>query len=265
MIPMDNITPDDIPLPAFLDPLLSYLDSVLPPPLYSFLITLMSQFLALFTALFSLITAIPSKPWEWDAQTLLPPLITVLAAYLALLTMYRTATWMVRTSAWFIKWGTIIGALFAGAGWYMGNANAVGALGGGGVISGLGGLILDMINGQGQNAAGGSRYKTRTQSKASRAHARKTGNRPKPWDSFEQHREWQYRENDAGDDGNDIQKVIGDIAGAAGRVVRESGWWEAAKSVVVGMGGEDDSNGDVERRSSERRKRTKGEGNSRSR
>src|SRR6267154_831419 len=96
----------DITLPAFLDPLLDFFAEQLPPPLYSFLISLLSHSLALFTALVSLISSlVSSKPWEWDAQTIIPPLITFLAAYLALVSLYRTTSWMVRTSFWFIKWG----------------------------------------------------------------------------------------------------------------------------------------------------------------
>src|SRR5882762_8101257 len=119
--------PADIPLPAFLDPLLDYLSSRLPPPLFSFLLSLLSHALALFTSLLNLIfTVVSTKPADWDAQTLLPPLITLLAAYLALVSIYRTTSWMVRTTVWMMKWGAILSALAAGAGWMMGNQYAGG-------------------------------------------------------------------------------------------------------------------------------------------
>ncbi|KAH7926691.1 hypothetical protein BV22DRAFT_986085, partial [Leucogyrophana mollusca] len=173
--------PSDIPLPAFLDPLLDYLADQLPPPLYNFLLTFLSHVLALLTALVSLVASlISSKPWEWDAQTVLPPLITFLAAYLALVSLYRTTSWMFRTCLWFIKWGTIFGALTAGAGWYMGNQG-----GGRGIVTSLGGILLDMLNGQGQNAPGGTRAPPQTRTKTETQKKR-----PKTWESFEKHQQW---------------------------------------------------------------------------
>lgn len=118
---MDAFNPSDFTLPAFLDPVLDFLADHLPPPLYEFLLSLLSHTLALFSALISLIiNLVRARPWEWDAQIILPPLITVLASYLALVSFYRTTSWMVRTGVWFVKWGTIIGALAAGAGYFMG-------------------------------------------------------------------------------------------------------------------------------------------------
>lgn len=152
---------------------------------------------------------------------------------------------MIRTSAWFIKWGTIFGALVAGLGWAVGagygNGYAVG--GGRGLVAGLGGVFLDLINGRGQNAAGGSRSKTRTNSN-SRSRPRRKGppaRKPKPWDSFEVHREWQYQQEEADDQGvRDAQQIISDLVGSAGTVMREGGWWEAAKSVVYGNDQQDE-------------------------
>jgi len=139
---------------------------------------------------------------------------------------------MIRLSVWFVKWGFILAALIAGVGWYAANINGVALPGASGVVSGLGGLLLDVLNpnidGQGQ----GSRPK-RSPAKSSRE--RKP--RPKPWHSFEQHRGWQEEADGAGEDG-DVQKIIGDIVGAAGRAVKQSGWWEAAKNMVEGDGGE---------------------------
>jgi len=255
--------------------LLDYISNILPPPLYSILLTFLSHSLALATSLFSLvISLISSKPWEWDAQTVIPPLITILAAYLALTSIYRSTTWMIRTSFWFLKWGSIFAALLGGAGYYMGmgggNGNGImglmGVPGAGGIVTGLGGMLLDMINGQGQNAAGGSRG---SRSQASRSRKTKTGSasssrnqkpkeKPKPWDSFEAHRDWQYQQDAAAEDGNDVQKVLGDILGA----VKDSGWWEIAKGVVDGAlnGNEDadDEGGDqkTRRKQPERKAKT---------
>ncbi|KAG5646267.1 hypothetical protein DXG03_003863 [Asterophora parasitica] len=221
-------------LPDVLDPVLTYLADTLPPPLYSFLINAASHCLTLLTALFNLATALAqSNPLEWDTQKLLPPLITLFTAYFALVSFYRSTTWMIRTSVFFVKWGAIFGTFIGGAGWVIANANGNGAaLGDYGVISGLGSLILDFINGNGQNAAGGTRSRSRTQRARARSSTEKR--KPKPWDTFERHRDWQYQENHGDKEGADAQQVISNIIGTAGRVVKESGWWSIVRGVVEG-------------------------------
>ncbi|OJA17472.1 hypothetical protein AZE42_03921 [Rhizopogon vesiculosus] len=237
--------PSDIPLPAFLDPLLEFVAEQLPAPLYSFLISLLSHTLALFTALLSLITSLyASKPWEWDAQTILPPLISFLAAYLALVSLYRTTSWMVRTSIWFIKWGTIFGALTAGMGWYMGTQNA--GVGNKNIISSLGGFIFDTLNGQGQYTPDAQRSsrtpRTRTQ--------RKSSDRPKSWESFDKHKQWQYQERNGNQEGNDAQNIMTNIMRTANRVLAESGWWDVARGMFDGSSSDDKATaGDNQRRS----------------
>lgn len=216
--------PADIPLPAFLDPLLGFLAEQLPPPLYSFLLSFLSHSLALLTALLSLVSSlIASKPWQWDAQTIIPPLISFLAAYLALVSLYRTTSWMVRTSIWFIKWGTILGALTAGLGWYMGQS----AGGNTSIISSLGGFIWDVLNESAQSTPDtqhSSRSpKTRTQ--------HKSNDRPRSWESFEKHKQWQYQERDGNQEGNDAQKIMSNIAKAANRLLAEGGWWDVARGI----------------------------------
>ncbi|KAG0706041.1 hypothetical protein DFH29DRAFT_200690 [Suillus ampliporus] len=228
--------PADIPLPAFLDPILNLLAEQLPPPLYSFLVSFLSHALVLFTALVSLISSlIASKPWQWDAQTIIPPLLSFLAAYLALVSLYRTTSWMVRTSIWFIKWGTIFGALTAGLGWYMGNQSA--GVGSKSIVSNLGGFIWDVLNGQGQHTPDTQRSsrtpKTRSQ--------HKPNDRPrKPWESFEKHKQWQYQEqHDGNQEGNDAQKIMSNIVKAANRVLVEGGWWDVARGIFDGSSSDD--------------------------
>jgi len=235
---MADIDPSFIPLPQILDPVLSYLSSILPPPLYSFLLTLLSHCLALFTSLLSLCYSLfSSSPTQWDAQTLIPPLISFLAAYLALVSLYRTTSWMLRTGVWFLKWGTIVGVLFAGAGWLAANGGGGGEMGragvgGGGMMAFLSGLVLDAINGGGQNAAGGSRTRSRTRPQSQ--------SRPKVWDSFQQNRDWQYQDNTqsnhnherSSEQGNGmVQGIIENIVGAAER----GGWLAAAQRAMDGF------------------------------
>lgn len=207
----------DIPqLPAFLDPLLNYLDEHLPPELYSFFTSFLSHSLALLTAFVSLVSSLlASKPWEWDAQTIIPPLISLLAAYLALVSLYRTTSWIFRTTFWFIKWATIIGVLAAGAGWYMGNHD-----GGRGLVSNIGAILLDALNGDGAAA------------RIPRSTAHTTKHRTKPWESFQS--SWQYREsNPTQARSNEAQRIMSDIVVTANRVLLEGGWWDTAKSVFT--------------------------------
>ncbi|KAF8891728.1 hypothetical protein BD779DRAFT_1512738 [Infundibulicybe gibba] len=217
------MTPDDLPLPRFLDPLLDYLADALPPPLYWFLLNFVSHGMAVVAALFSLLSSLAStNPLNWDAQTVLPPLISLLMAYLALVSLYRTTSWMIRTSLWFIKWGTIFGALMAGVGWYMGNAgNGVGNRG---IVTTLGGYVLNMIAGQNQDSQGEPRA-ARPKGQSSRSQRKTT--KPKAQESFDRHRE--YRRE--GGQMSDAQKIMEDIASATEKVLKESGWLNVAKSV----------------------------------
>ncbi|KAJ7502797.1 hypothetical protein B0H11DRAFT_1986397 [Mycena galericulata] len=216
---MAAVTPADLPLPAFLDPLLAYLSDNLPEPIYSFFITLLSHLLALTTALYALfLSLLSTHPLQWDAHTVVPPLIALLTSYLAIVSLYRTTSWMFRTTLWFVKWGTLLGGIVATASWLLFQQDG-NALAGGGLVAGLGSLALNMMNGDGRNAAGGK----------SKSRLRK----PKPWDSFESHREWQYQEDGRYAEGGAVQDVLGSIMDAAGKAVRDNSWWEVAKGLVM--------------------------------
>jgi hypothetical protein len=57
-------------------------------------------------------------------------------------------------------------------------------------------------------------------------------NRPKAWESFDHHQEWQYQQqNEAQDQNPEIQKLMDMVAGAAGQVFGGN-WWNMAKSVA---------------------------------
>ncbi|KAI0373533.1 hypothetical protein BV20DRAFT_742360 [Pilatotrama ljubarskyi] len=245
---------DDSMLQNILDPIFSFLSSVLPPPIYTIAESLITHSLTLITALFKFVLTLVNAR-SWDAQQILPPLITLLAAYLALVSFYRTTGWMIRTAFWFVKWGGILGALAAGAGYFMGNANAngengVGAAFNGGIVSMLGSALLGMLNEDGQNASGASRgsrssRKSRTRAGAARPRTRaqtrrQKEERPKAWDTWDKHRQWQYDAESAGRDdaarANEgvqeaVQKVLGVVQEAVG-----TGWWETVKNVVEGSG-----------------------------
>ncbi|KAI0326836.1 hypothetical protein GY45DRAFT_1356015 [Cubamyces sp. BRFM 1775] len=244
---------DDTLMERVLDPILSFLSSVLPPPVYTLVESLITHSLTLLSALFKFVLTLVNAP-EWDAQRILPPLITLLAAYLALVSFYRTTGWMIRTAFWFVKWGGILSILAAGAGYFMGNANAngengVGAPFGGGLLSMLGGALLGMLNenGSDQDSRGSrSTRKSRTRAGASaprtRAQTRKEKEkaRPKAWEGWDKHREWQYNAEAAGREDaarinegvqEAVQKVVGVVQEAIG-----TGWWETVKNAVEGSG-----------------------------
>lgn len=233
-------------LPAILDPLLDYLAEKLPPPVYSILMTVAAHSLALLGALYNLTRLLfSSSPAQWNAQTLIPPLIALLTAYLALLSVYRTTSWMFRTGLFFAKWGSILAALVGGAGYFYGAPNANAQGGGGGLARTLTGWALDALNGAGQNAGG-----------RPREHAP----RPRAWESWDAHREWQYEEEryhegegGAGDTTEAVREVIGQVLGFAGGIVRQAGWWDVIKDAVEGAGGGEDGVDEDEGASGRRR------------
>ncbi len=211
---MANVNPPQIPFSNLLEPLLSYISSCLPQPVYNALLTLVSHGLAFLSALISLGTAlISSRPSDWDVQKIIPPLITLLAVYLALSSAVRTATWFVRMTTWLIKWGIITAAVSAATAWVFAS---------GGVVPSLGGMVLDILNGQGQDAAGGPR--------GSRQGERA---RPQAWESFDQHWEWQFEEKqwNTADTTSPSQHVQEFVVDALQRA-RDGSWWSIARGAV---------------------------------
>lgn len=239
-------------LPECFDQILLYLCETLPSPLYSLLINILANSLALFTALQTLLTSLIYS--TWDPQSILPPLIAIFAAYLALLSLYRTTAWFLRTSLWILKWGTIFGALVAGAGWYLGN-RVDGSVGNYAFVSNFGGLVLDMINGQGQNVPPHSGSKSRIRNSRN---SRSPNGRPKIWESFERHREWQNQEQAAITyQPPDLPQIFNDLAGVATKAVVGWRWWS-----IVGDG---DAAHDVVKDDERHSRRKTGSGSSSSR
>jgi len=215
------MNPDN--LSSVLDPLLTYLADALPPPLYSFLIQFLSHCLALLSTFLSLVIALLSKhPAEWNAQTLLPPLISFLATYLALVSIYRTTSWLIRTSLWFAKWGILFGALTTSIGWCLGSTQAGGIVTSG-IASHFHDYLLNIINGL---DTVGSRQEDHMRD------SHKSTTRPKPWESFDHHKEWHYNANLNGE--TDLERLFSSLMGAAGRTFKEQ---LGLKSVMSGVEG----------------------------
>ncbi|KZV69333.1 hypothetical protein PENSPDRAFT_652414 [Peniophora sp. CONT] len=226
------IEPTDIPLPAILDPILDYLYDVLPPGVYDFMIGAAANLLAFGTAAYNVtIYLAGAKPWEWDAQTIIPPLIALLTAYMALLMAWRTISWMVRSTIWVIKWGTILSVLVGGAGYFAGGgANGGGVANGPGVNGGVGfaqmaGAVFDMLRGAGRRA---------TAATGDEDGAKPGRARPAAWESFDAHREWQFeegaeREGQTNPASEEVQKVIDGIM----TQMRDGGIWGMAQGVAT--------------------------------
>jgi hypothetical protein len=171
----------------------------------SALLTLLTHGLAFFSALIGLGSAlISSNPSDWNAQKIIPPLITLLAAYLALASAVRTATWFVRTTAWLVKWGIVVAAVSAALAWVLGAGN-----GGGGIVPGLIAMVLDKTDGQ------------------------RSRPRPRAWDSFDQHWEWQFEEQqwnaaDAASPAAHVQQFVADALDRA----RDGSWLSIARGAL---------------------------------
>jgi hypothetical protein len=224
---------------------------------YNALLTLVAHALALFSALIGLGSAlISSKPSDWDAQKIIPPLITLLAAYLALASAVRTATWFVRTTAWLVKWGIMAAAASAAAAWLFGlSAN-------GGIVPGLAATVLDMlygpespqdrdatpVTGGGGGGGGGSSSRQRP-----------VRPRPQAWDSFDQHWEWQFEEQqwNAADPVSPAAHVQQFVANALDRAREGSSWMSIARTALQSFSaqeqtGEDDGESREEQRAQTR-------------
>ncbi|KDR75377.1 hypothetical protein GALMADRAFT_249422 [Galerina marginata CBS 339.88] len=212
----------DVWQPGFLDPLLEFFSANLPPPLYSFVTSVLSHSLAAITAVLNLSQSLLSTS-GWNAQALLPPILTILAAYLALASIYRTTTWLASVMFWFIKWGMLFGIIMAGAGYFMGTAG--GAVGNQGAVSMLAGYLGSLFDNN-------SKGRPQSQRRTKRRNMRPRTKRPKAWESFELHQEWQYREQNEGQDQNvGMQQLMDIVVGAAGQVFGGN-WWNSVKSVV---------------------------------
>lgn len=160
-----------------LSPLFDYLRETLPPPLYSFAISVFSHAHTAATAFISLSASLMGEnPLDWRAEAILPPIITILAAYLALASLYRTASWAIRLSFFFLKWGTLIAVAMA-------------------IVGYLGGQGTDALANQRGGVANffSSMFGSGTSSKHKRQpHRRKE--RPKPWHTFKESKEWQFQQ-----------------------------------------------------------------------
>lgn len=205
---------------AILDSFLQYIATYLPPPLYSAVIALLSRLFATATIIIRLWSSLLSKT-DWNIQAFLPAIISILAAYFALSSLYRTTSWVIRTSFWFIKWSTIISILLAGASYYMGNDVAVGNQG---IIPNIGRYVVNLAN-----MANGDQGSEHWQRVKSRQGKKQKLQRPKAWESFERHSEWQYQE--ANDRQIEEEPLTSIVANAVDYVLEKSEWWALAKNM----------------------------------
>jgi len=198
-------------LPPLLTPVFDYLRATLPPPLYSFAISILSHVHTATTAFITLSASlIGENPLDWRAEAILPPIITILAAYLALASLYRTASWAIRLSFFFLKWGTLIGVAMA-------------------IVGYLGGQRTDALVNQPHGGVANffsSMFGSRTSSKHKRqSHRRKE--RPKPWHPFKESKEWQFQQqSEVPNTTPSAQQLMDSIVHAAEGALGGN-WWGA--------------------------------------
>ncbi|KAI0801843.1 hypothetical protein BC629DRAFT_1438442 [Irpex lacteus] len=161
-------------LPEFLDLILDYISTVLPPPIYNIFEYLLSQVYTLLCSLLTLSLTLSrsiinnaegghvlqrlERWWDsLDATEVIPPLLTLVAAYLALLSFYRTSKWMISMAIYLVKWGFILITLGTAAGWYLSSISGGGAEDGiarqWGVTQAVGGLVNQFLDGQAQKSS----------------------------------------------------------------------------------------------------------------
>ncbi|KZV82136.1 hypothetical protein EXIGLDRAFT_755155 [Exidia glandulosa HHB12029] len=144
----------------------------------------------------SLLALLPDTAHLTDTQSWLPLAVSLLAIYFTLASVYRTVSFGFRAAVFFVKYGALLGvagALYS----YIANPN------------------------NGPNATG-----TRV---GRRGAAKTKGTRPKPWDTFEKHTEYnkQYRvhkqvEVDAEEGRRMVQGIMNYVWDAAQRFVVSS-------------------------------------------
>ncbi|EAU91341.2 hypothetical protein CC1G_07376 [Coprinopsis cinerea okayama7 len=210
-------------VPGFLDPIFDILEDNLPPALFNFILTVISHSFALCATAFRLVNGLMAKnPEEWDLQTLLPPIVTILAAYLALSSLYRTTSWLIRLTIWMIKWGTLLAAFSLGAGWLA----AVNSMGGNpqDALANLGtkaaGWLNELASGNGGNGA-------------PRTRAARPSSNYRPWKKFESPNEWPPHEV-IPENLDEAQKIMKNIVDSANQVFDGSSWWWQAGKAMMG-------------------------------
>ena len=198
-----------------LSPLFDYLRATLPPPLYSFAINVFSHVHTAAIAFISLSSSLISEnPLEWRAEAILPPIITILAAYLALASLYRTASWAIRLSFFFLKWGTFIGVAMA----------IVGYLGGDAVANQPHGGVPNFFS---------SMFGGGTSSKHNRQTNHRRKERPKPWHSFKESKEWQYQQQPEVPNTTPAQQLMDSIVSAAEGALGGTWWGTAIRNGIA--------------------------------
>jgi len=190
-----------------MNPVLEFLSANLPSPLYVLLLKFLSHSLAVVVALTNICGSSLSSS-NWNAQTLLPPIITILAAYLALASLYRTTSWLIRLVFWLMKWGTLLGIFMGGVGYLMGGAvgNAVRNQG---PIPFLGDYVADLFNNQVSHPRSAGQSKSRSR----KAQMKK----PAAWESFERHEEYRRQSEIQQESVQKSMKMILDAADYAFR------------------------------------------------
>lgn len=258
---------DEHGLPAILDPAFDWLATKLPPTIVdNVVIPGVAHVFAFAHSLYDVVLGLASqRPGAWSAETLLPPVITLLGAYLALLSFYRSTRWAVRMALWFAKWGTLFGALVGGAGYLAGQQGGGDALhgiqamlasGASGIAKTVGAALWDAINAPGSDVP--RERKTRSRSRTAQTppsdrqarSSKSSTSKPDPKAKGKaKAQDAKAKAQGSAHDGRDqqgapgladAQKIMGNIVGFAEKM----GWMGAVRDAFGGGGGAREHNDD---------------------
>ena len=183
-----------------------YLRDAVPPLLYRSLVSCLSHAVSAANAFVSLCATVRTTD-DLTVQALLPPIVTILAAYLALRSMYRTAAWAVSLVFWLAKWGVILAIIFAGYAFVTGSVDN----------------LRDCPGGDCSNRDGiGFKQRTRP-------------SRPR----VQIHQGWQYQHAQSKDSKEqqrspEVQQLFNIVNKAADFALGENQWWKAVNGLVSG-------------------------------
>lgn len=141
-------------------------------------------------------------------QTLLPPVLSVIAIYFAMLSAYHTATSFVRTTVWLVKWGIILGVIAAGTGFFAGRGAGEGIVLQDLNLNTLVQLASQLLPDANANLERAERRRAARAAGNRDARLRRGGNRPSVFDSFAEHNAWKENQQLTEDTQEYVKQVI---------------------------------------------------------
>ena len=150
-------------------------------------------------------------------QALLPPILSIVAIYFAMLSAYHTAASFVRTTVWLMKWGTILGFIAAGTGFFAGRGAGDGIALQDLNLNNVVRLASQLLPDPNVNLERAKRRREARAAGSGDARLRREGQRPSVFDSFAEHDAW--RENQRLTE--DTQEYVKQVVEASQKVIKD--------------------------------------------